>query len=219
MKQRWRLHTGSLIESPRQKNLTASAKSLSSHPFSKQRSWCWGNSSQTSSGRFPFRITQSKVESQMSNDILLQVVSAMKSSPLYSLQLDKLTDVASSSQLLVYVRYLDGEAMKEEYLFSEQLATTTRGEDVFRMLEAFLIKHELGWERLVGVCTGGAPFMVGCRSGFKAFVKDVAPHVSFTQCMIHRHALAMKTLPPGLREDCEPHPRDRNKLKNLQSDV
>ena len=82
----------------------------------------------------------------MSNDILLQVVSAPKSSPVYSLQLDESTDVASCSQLLVYVRYLDGEAMKEEYLFSEPLATTTRGEDVFRMLEAFLIKHELGWE-------------------------------------------------------------------------
>ncbi|XP_032879355.1 protein ZBED8-like [Amblyraja radiata] len=87
-----------------------------------------------------------------------------------------------------------------EGLFSEPLATTTRGEDVFRMLEAFLIKHELSWGRLVGVCTDGAPSMVGCRSSFKAFVKDVAPHVSFTHCMIHRHALAMKTLPPGLRE-------------------
>ncbi|XP_055491351.1 protein FAM200C-like [Leucoraja erinacea] len=89
--------------------------------------------------------------------------------------------------------------MKEEYLFAEPLATTTRG-DMFRMLEAFLIKHELGWERLVGVCTDGASSMAGCRSGFKAFVKDVAQHVSFAYCMIHRHALAMKTLPPGLRE-------------------
>uniref|UniRef100_UPI00358E5144 protein FAM200C-like n=1 Tax=Myxine glutinosa TaxID=7769 RepID=UPI00358E5144 len=136
----------------------------------------------------------------MSNDILLQVVSAVKSSPVYSLQLDESTDVASCSQLLVYVRYLDREAMKEEYMFSEPLATTPRRQDVLRMLEAFLIKHELGWERLVGVCTDGAPSMVGCRSGFKAFVKDVAPHASFTHCMIHRHALAMKTLPPGLRE-------------------
>ncbi|XP_055514509.1 protein FAM200C-like [Leucoraja erinacea] len=136
----------------------------------------------------------------MSNDILLQVVSAVKCIPVYSLQLDESTDVASCSQLPVYVCYLDGEAMKEEYLFSEPLATTTRGEDVIRMLEAFLIKHELGWERFVGVCTDGAPSMVGCRSGFKAFVKDVTPHVSFTHHMIHRHALAMKTLPHGLRE-------------------
>ena len=65
--------------------------------------------------------------SDTSNDILLQVVSAPKSSPVYLLQLDESTDVASCSQLLVCVRYLDGKAMKEEYLFSEPLATTTQG--------------------------------------------------------------------------------------------
>ncbi|XP_068233477.1 protein FAM200C-like [Palaemon carinicauda] len=42
--------------------------------------------------------------------------------------------------------------------------------------------------------------MAGCKSGFKAFVKNAAPHVSFTHCMLHRYALAMKTLPPGHQE-------------------
>ncbi|XP_068205311.1 protein FAM200C-like [Palaemon carinicauda] len=42
--------------------------------------------------------------------------------------------------------------------------------------------------------------MAGCKSGFKAFVKNAAPNVSFTHCMLHRYALAMKTLPPGLQE-------------------
>ena len=42
--------------------------------------------------------------------------------------------------------------------------------------------------------------MIGCRSGFKGLVTRVAPHVSFTYCVIHRFALAMKTLPSGLQE-------------------
>lgn len=42
--------------------------------------------------------------------------------------------------------------------------------------------------------------MIGCRSGFKVFVKDIGPHVPFTYCMVYRHALAMKTLAPSLRE-------------------
>ena len=56
--------------------------------------------------------------SEMSEDIFLQVVTAVKHRPVYSLQLDESTDVASCSQLLVYVRYLNSEIMKEEYLFS-----------------------------------------------------------------------------------------------------
>ena len=42
--------------------------------------------------------------SDMSEDILLQVVTAVKSSPVYSLQLDESTDVESCAQLIVYVR-------------------------------------------------------------------------------------------------------------------
>ncbi|XP_068229447.1 protein FAM200C-like [Palaemon carinicauda] len=121
----------------------------------------------------------------MSDDIMLQVVAAVRCSPVYSLQLDESTDVASCSQLIVYVRYLDVEVMKEEYLFSEPLATTTRRKDIFKILEAFLLKHELGWDALVGVCTYEAPSMAGCKSGFKTFVKNAAPHVSFTHCMLH----------------------------------
>lgn len=84
----------------------------------------------------------------------------------------------------------------KEYLFSEPLATITCGEEIFKLLEAFLHKHELGREALVGVCTDGTPPM----SDFKTFLKNVALHVSFTHCMIHQHALTMKTLPPGLQE-------------------
>ncbi|XP_068205374.1 protein FAM200C-like [Palaemon carinicauda] len=136
----------------------------------------------------------------MSDEIMLQVVAAVRSSPVYSLQLDESTDVASCSQLIVYVRYLDVDVMKEEYLFSEPLATATRGKNIFKILEAFLLKHELGWDALVGVCTDAAPSTAGGKSGFKAFVKNAAPHVSFTLCILHRYALAMKTLPPGLQE-------------------
>ncbi|XP_076348023.1 protein FAM200C-like [Tachypleus tridentatus] len=136
----------------------------------------------------------------MNEDILLQVVTAVKSSPVYSLQLDESTDFASCSQLIVYVHYRDREVMKEGYLFSEPVATTTRREDIFKILETFLLKHGLSWEALVGLCTAGAPSMIGCKSGFKAFVKNVAPYVMFTHYMIHRYALAMKTLPLGLQE-------------------
>ena len=39
--------------------------------------------------------------------------------------------------------------------------------------------------------------MIDDKSGFKGLVTNVAPHVSFTHCLIHRFALAMKTLPSG----------------------
>ncbi|GAA6096792.1 protein ZBED8 [Tachysurus ichikawai] len=50
------------------------------------------------------------------------------------------------------------------------------------------------------VCSDGAPVMLGRKSGFGALVKADAPHIIVTHCILHRHALATKTLPPTLAE-------------------
>ena len=71
---------------------------------------------------------------------------------------------------------------------------------MFKIVKDFFEKHALDWKQLDGICTDGAPTMIGCRSGFKGLVTSVAPHESFTHCVIHRFALAMKTLPSGLQE-------------------
>ncbi|KAJ3583706.1 hypothetical protein NHX12_015820 [Muraenolepis orangiensis] len=42
--------------------------------------------------------------------------------------------------------------------------------------------------------------MLGRKSGFGALVKADAPHIIVTHCVLHRHALATKILPPKLAE-------------------
>ena len=41
--------------------------------------------------------------------------------------------------------------------------------------------------------------MMGVRSGFTALAKQKAPHVITTHCVLHRYALAVKTLPENLK--------------------
>ncbi len=40
--------------------------------------------------------------------------------------------------------------------------------------------------------------MLGKNKGLAALVREVAPHIRFTHCMIHREDLAAKTLPAEL---------------------
>lgn len=136
----------------------------------------------------------------MSKNILDTVLNEIKSSPFFALQLDESTDVASCSQLLVYVRYIKGDDLKEECLFSESLSTTTRGEDVFQTMKNVIDEKELQWSKLIGVCTDGSPAMLGIRSGFQTLMEEVTPFALFSHCIIHRYALAMKTLPPDLMD-------------------
>ena len=62
-------------------------------------------------------------------------------------------------------------------------------------MSTFFENNNLSWVNLWGICTDGAPAMIGSRSGFQALVKHRAPAVKGVHCMIHRQALASKTLP------------------------
>ncbi|CAK1591742.1 unnamed protein product [Parnassius mnemosyne] len=113
----------------------------------------------------------------MAEDIKKQVVEAVTESTFYAIQLDESTDIAQCCQLLVFVRYMQNETIKDELLFSTELTTTTKAIDIMTAVSDFFAKHELSWQKLMGVCTDGAPTMLGSRSGF-----------------IYRQALAAKTL-------------------------
>ena len=45
------------------------------------------------------------------------------------------------------------------------------------------------------MCTDGAPAMIGCNSGLRGLIKSDAPHITFTHCMLHKHALVSTALP------------------------
>lgn len=135
----------------------------------------------------------------MSDDIKQQVVEKVKASPFFAIQLDESTDVSSISQLMVFVRYLEGNSIQDDLLFCRPLATTTKAGDVMDLISAFFEKEGLEWDKLVGVCTDGAPAMLGSRSGFVTLVKQKNPSVVAIHCMIHREALVSKTLPEPLK--------------------
>ena len=136
----------------------------------------------------------------MSRDIREQVVMEIRASPArISLQLDESTDVSNCSQLLVFSRYIHKGNLKEDFLMCESLETTTKAIDVFEKLEAFFERNLLTWDNVGFLCTDGAPAMMGVKSGFTTLVKKKAPHVISTHCVLHRHALASKTLPHYLK--------------------
>lgn len=139
---------------------------------------------------------------EISCNILKQIIDELKTSPFpFSIQLDETTDISNCSQLLVFVRYISADTVKEEFLFCEPLLQTTKAVDVLAMLNGFFDRHDFNWkQKLHSICADGAPAMLGNKSGFAQLVKKDAPHILVTHCFLHRHALATKTLPRSLKE-------------------
>ena len=138
---------------------------------------------------------------EMADDITSQLISKLKSSlhGMFSIQLDESTDISNVSHLMVFVRWASVTSIEETILFCSPLQSTTRAADILQKVDDYFKKWDLKWENLCSVCTDGAPAMIGARSGFAKRVKERASGATSVHCMIHRQALASRTLPSDLQ--------------------
>ncbi|CAL9683899.1 unnamed protein product [Knipowitschia caucasica] len=135
---------------------------------------------------------------ELAADIEAQLLDRLRSCEQFSIQLDESTDIANAAQLIVLVRYPWEDDIVEDFLFCKELPGRTTGEEVFRLVDAFMTDASLSWDRCVAVCTDGAAAMTGRKSGLVARVKSVNPNIIATHCMLHRQALAAKDMDPDL---------------------
>ena len=49
---------------------------------------------------------------------------------------------------------------------------TKKAEDVFKVVATFFDNNAIKWHKLMGVCTDGAPAILGSRSGYIARIKQ-----------------------------------------------
>lgn len=134
----------------------------------------------------------------MSADIEKSVLEKLHISGKFALQLDESTDISGHAQLLANVRFVDGDSIRENFLFCKELPERTTGEEIFRVVSEYFDQRELKWQNCVSVCTDGAAAMLGCTKGFVNRVKAQHPDVIATHCFLHREALVAKTLPADL---------------------
>ncbi|XP_057654818.1 zinc finger BED domain-containing protein 5-like [Diorhabda carinulata] len=148
---------------------------------------------------------------EMSINVKESLISALKESDFYSLQLDERTDIADNTNLLCFVRFTFNGAIEEEILFCHSQKTSATGQDIFDSLNSFIHENGINRSKCVGLTTDGARAMSGKYTGLVAKVKEVAPLVERTHCSIHREALAVKGMNPDLKSTLE----DAVKIVNL----
>ncbi|KAL7646078.1 UNVERIFIED_CONTAM: hypothetical protein RMT77_002979 [Armadillidium vulgare] len=110
----------------------------------------------------------------------------------FALTVDESTDISNTSQLLAFVRFIDGDEIINQFLCCKGLSTTTRGQDIFDMITGYLKEMNLTWKSCVGICTDGAPCMTGCIKGFVSLAEKENPNLIRTHCFLHREVLVSK---------------------------
>uniref|UniRef100_A0A8P4G8E9 SPIN-DOC-like zinc-finger domain-containing protein n=1 Tax=Dicentrarchus labrax TaxID=13489 RepID=A0A8P4G8E9_DICLA len=126
----------------------------------------------------------------MANQVEETQVKDINAAPFFSLALDESTDVSHLSQFSVIARYAAGDTLREESLAILPIKGSTRGEDLFKSFMEFAHEKNLPMDKLLSVCTDGAPCMVGKYKGFVALLREHEnrPILSF-HCILHQEAL------------------------------
>ncbi|KAM9320399.1 zinc finger BED domain-containing protein 5-like [Gastrophryne carolinensis] len=76
----------------------------------------------------------------MSADIETVVLEKVRISKKFALQLDESTDISGHCQLLANVRFVDGDAIRENFLFCKALPEKSTGEVIFQVTSEYLEK-------------------------------------------------------------------------------
>ena len=134
----------------------------------------------------------------MSVDIENNILEKVRSSGRFALQVDESTDINGHAQLLANVRFINGDAITENFLFCERLPVNTTGEEIFRVTSDYFEQGGLEWKNCISICTDGAAAMVGRYKGFVSRIREKQPELIITHCFLHREALVAKTLPADL---------------------
>ena len=149
---------------------------------------------------------------EMSSDIRDHTLDKIKSNP-FAIQLDESTDYMRKCYLIAFVRFVLNNDICNQFLFLEEMKTTTTGKDVFKATDTFFAGQGLSWENCVGICTDGAPSMTGSLKGFVTLAKEKNPEIISTHCFIHREALMKRTLDAELQSVLDDAVKMVNKIK------
>ncbi|XP_069098337.1 protein FAM200A-like [Pleurodeles waltl] len=137
--------------------------------------------------------TISRRINDMDDDINDQLISNLKGKD-FALQLDEATENQKDTHLICYVRFVNEKKIVEDLLFCKEMKGGTTGQDLFAVVDDFMVQNQIDWERCVGVCTDGGHSMSGCYQGLQACIRSKAPNAVWTHCIIHREALAAGNL-------------------------
>uniref|UniRef100_A0A8C6QMA7 Zinc finger, MYM-type 6 n=1 Tax=Nannospalax galili TaxID=1026970 RepID=A0A8C6QMA7_NANGA len=140
---------------------------------------------------------------ELSADIEEQLIEKIRESKWFALQLDESSEVADSTLLLCYIRFIDYYCsdIKEELLFCTEMPSQVTDVEIFELINKYIESKSLNWGHCVGFCTDGFASLTGRSSRLKSKIQEIAKHtVTFTHCFIHREHLAAEMLSPCLHE-------------------
>ncbi|XP_029641217.1 SCAN domain-containing protein 3-like [Octopus sinensis] len=133
----------------------------------------------------------------MSNFVEEKIVEILQTTN-FSIQVEDST--IHNQAILVYVRFIHEDDIREEILFIKSLSETTNGDDIVSEVMQYFNDKSIPLTNLINIASDGAAAMTGKVKGFVSRMKSVAPHIFYVHCIIHRQHLVAKNIGSHMEE-------------------
>jgi hypothetical protein len=118
----------------------------------------------------------------------------VKSSSFYSIIIDESTDISSTQELALIIRYFDKTSVAPRTEIMALIKMTNGDASYIKSCILMLLKSwGLSLPHLVGIATDGAAVMVGEENGVAAKLTEYCPFLVANHCIAHRLNLAYKS--------------------------
>ena len=126
-----------------------------------------------------------------------EIVDQVKSSCMYGVLLDDMTDVTCKEQMILFVQYyckmqekVETKFLSVESVLEQGESCSANAETLFAVFGNKLKELDLDVTKVGGMASDGASVMLGRHNGVAAKLKAVVPSVIVVHCVCHRLALA-----------------------------
>ena len=102
--------------------------------------------------------------------------------------------------MIVFVRGIFQDEIFEDILFCKTFKTSTKGEDIFKLLGSFSPKNQLEWKNCLSGCLNGAKAMSSHITGLASHAKEVSTECKLTHRVLHWEAFMAKNLYDELKD-------------------
>lgn len=90
--------------------------------------------------------------------------------------------------MICYVLFIDGKDIVED-LFCQSIAASSKAQDVFEILDTFVVEDKVEWSKCVGACTDDDPSIPGRCGPLKLLIQAKFRIHCGPVAKVHRQAI------------------------------